>query len=93
MQQDVIEVKTRSGFEWKLEADVTDDQELLDALVEVQKTRIYKPVIDIMLGEEGRKALYNHVRNEKGKVPASKIMLEVADIFNCIRENKQVKNS
>ena len=39
-------------------------------------------VIKMTLGEDGKKALYDHVRNEKGKAPASKVIEVFKEIMD-----------
>jgi len=92
MGSEKIHVKTASGFEWDFDKDAMDDQELLDALVDITKTNIYTPAINILLGEDGKKKLYEHLRGENNRVPASKVMLEMGEIFKQLKENKQIKN-
>lgn len=81
-----MNIITRSGFEWEIDDDANDDQELLDALVELDENGSkYGKVLDILLGKEGKKALYEHVRNEKGKVRASLVVKELADIVTAMK--------
>lgn len=82
-----IEIETKTGFKWAVDEDVLDDQELLDALVELDEhPSKYSGVISGFLGEDGKKALYEHVRNDNGRVKATLIWAEIADIIKQIGE-------
>lgn len=82
--------KTSTGFEYQLEDGVFDDYELLEVLREIDKGESGKIVdmVNIMFPKEQKEALKNHVREENGKVPASKLIKEVMEIFNNEKEGK-----
>lgn len=84
--------KTKSGFEFTLEDDVLEDMELLDAMAEIGETSagVSKTVIKL-LGKQQRKALYDHLRDDKGKVRPEKVANELIDIFEAL--GKAGKNS
>ena len=81
---------TSTGFAFELEDDVFDDYELLEVLKEIDEGNEEHVVtmVDILLGEEQKKLLKEHVRNEKGKVSVTRIMEEVTEIFNLCNEGK-----
>lgn len=89
-----INVKTQSGFEIVLDEDVADNQELLENLIGIEENpENYIKGIGILLGNDGKTRLYEHLRNEKGIVPASAVAKEVAEIFTLISvESKKIKN-
>lgn len=85
----MIAGKLKSGFEYQIEDYVLDDMELLDAIGEVDQNPIYMAkVLKKLLGDEQKKALYNHLRTEHGNVPIAAISDAIAEIFG----NSQVKN-
>lgn len=87
-------VKTTTGFMWDVDDDARDDQELVDTLIEMDEhPQRYSRVLEILLGKEGKKALYEHCRNDKGRVSATLIQHELFDIFESMKaENSTVKN-
>lgn len=86
----MIKGKTATGFEFQLEESVLDNMELLDAIVEADENPAVIPkIVNMVLGREGKKRLYDHLRTEKGNVPIMAVAAEVAEIFNC---NQQGKN-
>lgn len=93
MEDKKINIRTESGFEWEFDADVMDDQELLEGLIDIDNNPSnYAKTIKIMLGEDGKKALYDHLRNEKGRVPATKVAHTIGEIIKLISEkNKEIK--
>lgn len=86
----MIEGKTKSGFEFKLDEEVFNDYELLEALREVDAGdgSAIVDVINRMLDETQRKALKNHLRNEKGRVGAREMIAEVAEIMKASKDGK-----
>lgn len=76
---------TKSGFTFTLEDDVLDDMELLDAMAEIGETTsgVSKTVVKL-LGKQQRKALYDHLRDDKGKVRQAKVLQELTDIFETL---------
>ena len=80
----MIEGKLKSGFEYKIEDHVLDNMELLDAIAEVdQNPMVLSKVLKMLLGDEQRKKLYNHLRDPKnGNVPIVAVSDAVAEIFS-----------
>lgn len=78
-----MEGKTKSGFQYKIAASAADDMELLENLVAIDKGDITKvpAAIDAILGEEQKKALYDHLRGEDGRVSVTKVIQELTEIF------------
>lgn len=86
----MIEGKTKSGFEFKLDEEVLNDYELLEALLKVDAGdgSAIVDAINRMLDETQRKALKNHLRNEKGRVGAREMIVEVAEIMKASKDGK-----
>lgn len=79
---------TSSGFGYSIEDDAFDDYEMLEALREIEKgnTGMLVDVAKLLLGEEQKNALKEHIRRENGRVSASKMIEMVMEIFQ--KENK-----
>lgn len=83
--------KTASGFEYSINPDVMDNMELLDAIVEIDANPLaLSQVLRMVLGDEQRKALYDHLRTEDGRVPVKAVSEAITDIFNS--SGQQGKN-
>ena len=87
-------VTTPSGFVCEIEEDCFDDMEYLEALMEIKEDArnqaLYMPkLITMMIGEEGKKALYEHCRDEKGKVRISTVSEEFEAIMNAAPASKK----
>lgn len=78
----MIEGKTKSGFVYSIDENNVD-QEFLDALSEADEGNPLKvsKALRLLLGEEQRKRLYDHLRNEKGKVPVQAVSEAFLDIL------------
>lgn len=88
-------VKTSSGFEIELAEETMNNMELLDALADlsagdgIQLCRI----IPMVLGKEGKKSLYEHLRLPDGRVPADAVDREVGEILKALQAGKNSSSS
>lgn len=82
---------TESGFRYTLPPDALDDYELLENLCDIDNRDASKitGTARQLLGDAQIEALKDHVRKENGRVPASKMIEEIIQIF----KGSQVKNS
>lgn len=91
-------IKTTSGFEIDLDEECVQDMEFVDLLAGMDDGSInaafgMSRICTILLGKTGKKALYDHLRNEKGRVPAEKVDVEVTEILNLLgAEDTNTKN-
>ena len=74
---------TASGFAWQLDDAVLNNMELVDALAEMQEENPLQisAVCRLVLGKAQRKALYDHLRTEDGRVPADQVSAALNEIF------------
>ena len=78
----MLEIKTSSGFEIKINEQVLDNMELIDALSELEENEFaISKVTLLVLGKEGKKRLYDHLRRKDGTVPVQKVADEIGEIF------------
>lgn len=82
---------TQSGFNYEVEDEVLDDYELLELLNKADEGEggAMLKAAERLLGEKQKEALKNHVRNEKGKVSAKRMIEEV---FEILKSQKKGKN-
>lgn len=81
--------KTSTGFVYKINENALNNFELLDLFAEVDENPLLLPkVLSMLLGEETKKALYDHVRLEDGTVPADKVSNELMEIITGNTETK-----
>lgn len=68
------DVKLSDGFKMTLDETAMDDMELVDLLVDLHDGDLYAQtkIYDKIYGE-AKKALYDHLRDEKGRVPVAKM--------------------
>lgn len=84
----MISGKTKSGFEYSIDSNVMDNMELLDAVAEIDGNPLaLSKVLKMVLGDEQRKALYDHLRQEDGRVPVKAVSEEITDIFTSSGKN------
>lgn len=86
-------IKTSRGFEYEVEDAAADDMELLDALMDADDGNVsaIRRAMILLIGEEGKKQLYDNCRGESGRVSASAVMEEFKEILN--NAPKEIKNS
>jgi len=86
----MITGKTESGFEYKLDDEVLDDYELLETLCDIDNgnNSLITKVARQVLGENQLNALKEHLRNDSGRVPASKMTEEITQIFKGAKTGK-----
>jgi len=79
---------TSSGFNWQIEEDALDDMELLDALSEIDSGKLdsVSAACLHLLGKEQRAALYDHRRDERGRVRISDVSNELGEILLALKE-------
>jgi hypothetical protein len=80
---------TASGFEFSYDEHIMDDFEILDAITDIIGDEPSRQLIGIsvfftkVLGTEGRKRLYDHVRTDDGRVPIEAVKSEVMEILQA----------
>ena len=71
-----------SGFQYEIAEETLDNMELLDAIVDADDNTLgITKVVRLLLGDEQRRKLYDHLRTEKGNVPVAAVSDAVAEIF------------
>ena len=74
--------KLENGFEYKVDENILDDMELLDALAEAEENPLKISVVSKkILGDEQRKKLYDHLRRDDGTVPVEEATQSIVDIL------------
>ena len=75
--------KLKNGFEYEVDENVLDDMEMLDALAEArgEDPLQINVVSKKLLGVEQRKRLYDHLRDETGRVPIEAATEAITDIM------------
>lgn len=86
----MIKGTTASGFGFHLNDNVLDNMELLELMIEVQNGNpaALIPSLKMILGDEQRKALYDHLRTEDGRVPVAAVAAAFAEIVKTVKQGK-----
>lgn len=82
--------KTESGFAFEIDEEILDDYDFLELLCQIDEgeTSLTIKMVDMLLGEEQKEKLKNHVRTKSGRVSAKRLLAEVMEIFNATKEGK-----
>ena len=93
-----IEITTTSGFKCKMDEDTTNDMEFFEmckaadrAENEAEKTYIVSDMLDYLLGDDIKKALYAHIKKAEktSRVHVDSVMTEFVDIMNQLKDAKK----
>ena len=90
----MVEGRTTTGFEFKADKEALTDAEFLELFADVQagdSLKVFK-LIELTLGKEQKKRLYEHCRNEAGRVPADRLSEEIGEIFEALGKADETKN-
>lgn len=82
---------TSSGFECDIDEAALDDMELLDDLVALDSGDVSKfsSAIRKILEPADKDRLYEHLRNDSGRVPVSAFGVELGDIIKGLNSKKK----
>lgn len=91
----MITAKTESGFSIELEESTLDNMEVLDALSDLDEGNplAMSRLVVQLLGKDGKKRLYDHLRTEDGRVPASAVGSAIMELFQSINAGKNSASS
>ncbi len=90
--ENMVMIKTNSGFECSIDKDARDDMRIFEALIDIQSgTKIeqitaLKTILDRLLGPEQKEALYKHAEEKHGRAGSQIIYAELNDIFEKMGE-------
>lgn len=90
----MIKGETASGFKFEIEPADINDMEFLERLGIAFESDITKipGIMAEILGADQRARLYDHLRNERGKVPIEKAMEVFQEILTIANESTEGKN-
>ena len=86
----MIEGTTRSGFAFCVDDAVADNMELVDAIADTSEDDplAFSRVCRLLLGNEQRKQLYDHLRAADGRVPLAAVSEALADVMAAFPSGK-----
>lgn len=88
----MVKGETKSGFKFQLNEEAMNDMEFIEFLAKTEESVTALPkVIEMVLGENQKKKLYDHIRTKDGRVPLEAVNNEISEIFDIAGE--EVKNS
>ena len=84
----MIDIKTTSGFACQLPKDALDDMELVDIFSGEYPNEAFRnsAIAKHLLGDQ-KCAMYEHLRQIHGKVPATAVEKELRDILQAFGDN------
>lgn len=96
MNDNMVSGVTKTGFAYKVDKECLQDAEFLEIFAAVSKggSEAFQvfDLIRMILGDEQKKALFEHCRNERGRVPIDAVTDEISDIFAMLGSNPDTKN-
>jgi len=94
----MITGKTSTGFEFKANDGIKNDFRFVETLAALKsenasdKLRGQVELVNLLLGKDGKTALFAHVRLADGTVPTDRVLEEVNEIILAMREEPETKN-
>lgn len=90
-----MKIKTKSGFVFDVNVERAQDWRFTKLLAKWSKDEsgfvAMADALNFLLGDDGENALMDHVKDEKGNVPAEKVISEFKEIMNLLGD--KVKKS
>lgn len=92
MGKDIVKVTLEDGFQVEVDKSALDDMEFVDALADLQQddALAISRVCNKLFTPEQKKALYDKLRDENGRVPVKAFSEVMKSIFEAL--GKQGKN-
>lgn len=84
---------TSTGFNFEADNEQINNAEFLEdyvAMTSGESGAVFRVLMRV-LGAEQKKALYDHVRDERGNVPVDKLNKEIGEIFASLSEDPDAK--
>lgn len=95
----MLKGKTASGFEFSVNENIKDDWRFIKAAAkaasgdDAKSLAGYTEIVNIVLGENGEKALSEHLADETGFVSFEAVNNEVQEILGLVNTSAETKNS
>lgn len=92
-KDNLIEVTTKTGFKCKIDKERLDDWQFAKAALKASQSgednlRLALYMIEHMMSETDAERLEEHVKDTNGRIPTTKILEEVEDIFTNLNQAK-----
>lgn len=80
--------KLKNGFSFDVDENALDNMELIDAMAEAQEENpaMFSKAVLLLLGKEQRKKLYDHIRDDNGRVSVEAVTNSFVEIFEALGE-------
>ena len=85
-----MKAKLSDGFEIEISESVTDDWEFLEVLASIDEgeTGLIVRAAKMLLGNDGVKALKEHLRNKDGKVSSTAMVAALGELMESVNSLK-----
>lgn len=88
-------MKTASGFEFNIDPERFNDMRIIDAYAALSKDEsdinALLTLSNLILGEDGKKRLYEHIAEPDGRVPADAFGRELGEIMRAAQKEPATK--
>lgn len=89
----MVKGTTSTGFNFEIDPDVVKDMEVIELIADVAEDGSKMPkMLVAILGKDQKTSLYNHVRNDAGRVLFDDVNKEMEEIFESLSKDAATKN-
>jgi len=89
----MIKGTTENGFKFTVDVEDIKDMEFIEMLADMEeRPQLLGRVIERLLGKDQKKRMYDHVRDDKGRVSSDIVSDMFGEILNSVNESKEGKN-
>ena len=90
----MVKGETKSGFKFEIDPNKVNDMDFLERLGDAGDDITKMPrIMTEILGQDQRQKMYDHIRNDSGKVPIEAAMDIFNEILTIANEARETKNS
>ncbi len=96
--KNVIEITTKSGFSCEIDREALDDWNFARAAMKAAEggkdaLNLAMYMADHMISKKDSKRLEKHVATKDGRIPTTRMMEEINEIFTALKEVKKSESS
>lgn len=90
-------ITIKDGFSCSVDTNAMDDMRVLDGLIAMEdpdssafeKIKAASETVTVLLGADGKKALYNYLEKRDGRVSVAEVTKTIGEVFGALGETEK----